>query len=158
MVPIIFMARPSKPTALKLIEGNKGKRATSAHEIDPAFLNDLSAPAWLPDSAKKVWDEIAPELRKNRVLTVMDVQALEQGCVAIANYREITGKIAGKYTTADGKSLNQLMIAQSMMFKQAQSVMQQFGMTPVARSKVLVDPQGDLFEKDKKPAGAAYLT
>ena len=152
------MARPSKPTKLKVIEGNKGKRATNANEIDPAFLNDLTAPDWLPADAKLVWDEIAPQLRKNRVLTIMDVHALEQGCVAIAAYREATSQMNGEFTVNNGKSLNQLMIAQSMAFKQAQAVMQQFGMTPVARSKVMVDPQGDLFGNDKKTAGQSYLT
>jgi P27 family predicted phage terminase small subunit len=152
------MARPSKPTQLKVIEGNKGKRANNTNEIQPAFLNDLAAPDWLPANAKLVWDELAPELRKNRVLTVMDVHALEQGCVAIANWREITLELNGDYTVNSGKSLNQLMIAQSMMFKQAQSVMQQFGMTPVARSKVMIDPQGDLFDGNKKTKGQSYLT
>jgi len=48
------------------------------------------------------------------------------------------------------------MVAQSMAFKQANSIMQQFGMTPVARTRVVVNSKGDLFGKEK--TGTDYLS
>lgn len=149
------MARTAKPTHLKLLEGNKGKRALNALEPDPAYLNDLAAPDWLPETAKAVWNEIAPNLRKEHLLTILDVPALETGCVAIANYRKLTQDIGENFIS--GNSISQKLIAQSMYFKQAMGIFQQFGMSPAARTRLAIQPQGDLFAT-KETGAAAYLS
>lgn len=149
--------RPPKPTALKVIEGNRGKRATNKQEPDPTYLSDLSAPAWLPHAAKEVWNEVAPSLAAAKLLTEVDVHALAQGCVAIAQYR-FSVKRAGedlvkaKHEVDDdgkvfsvGEHINPWMLVQSMTFKQAMAVFQQFGMSPAARTRIAINPQGDLF-------------
>lgn len=160
------MGRAAKPTALKVIEGNPGKRKLGdTYEPDPAFLNDLSAPAWLPEYVKKVWNEVAPKLRACRTLTELDVPALEAGCVAIANYRDITLKLGDNYTSKSSKggtNINQLMIAQSMAFKQMNLLFAQFGMTPSARTKISLPLQPGLFDgKDEsngqQEKGAQYF-
>lgn len=154
------MARPTKPTHLKLVEGNKGKRALNNHEPDPAYLNDLTAPTWLPDHVQAVWNEIAPKLRAAKVLTELDIPALEAGCVAISNYRRLTIEIDDKFTVYNskgGESLSQKLIAQSMYFKQAMTVFQQFGMSPAARTRIAIQPQGDLFGNEKPDPAKAYF-
>lgn len=153
------MARQPKPTHLKLVEGNKGKRALNALEPDPDYLNDLRAPHYLPPQAVEVWNDLAPKLRKAKLLTVLDVEAVCQLCVAIAQYRRATQELDFdfiNYGQKGGQSLNQMMVAQSMAFKQANAIMQQFGMTPAARSRVIVNSQGDLFGNEK--TGTDYLT
>ena len=180
------MSRPRKPTELKLLEGNKGKRAQNSQEPQPDFLNDLEPPAWLPDDAKAIWRELAFRLRATKVLTILDVPALEKMCVAIATWRRATlaahgvelidkadekeakrepekaaraiGFTAEQKSAADpekgqaeasakraGGALNPWLIVQSMAFKQATALMREFGMTPAARSRVMVDPQLGLF-------------
>ena len=154
------MARPPKPTHLKLVEGNKGKRALNHQEPDPAYLNDLTAPSWLPDHAKPVWDEIAPRLRSAKVLTELDIPALEAGCIAIANYRKLTIEIGDNFmhrTKLGGESVSQKLIAQSMYFKQAMTIFQQFGMSPAARTRIAIQPQGDLFGNDNQDPAKAYF-
>jgi len=152
------MARLPKPTHLKLVEGNKGKRAVNNLEPDPDYLNDLRAPEYLPQPAIAVWNDLAPKLRKAKLLTVLDVDAVSQLCVAIAQYRYATQELNFDFINygQKGQSLNQLMVAQSMAFKQANAIMQQFGMTPAARSRVVVNSQGDLFGNEK--TGTDYLT
>ena len=152
------MARLPKPTHLKLVEGNKGKRAVNNFEPDPDYLNDLRAPGHLPKFAIPVWDDLAPKLRKAKLLTVLDVDAVTQLCIAIAQYRHATDELNLDFINygQKGQSLNQLMVAQSMAFKQANAIMQQFGMTPAARSRVVVNSQGDLFGNEK--TGTDYLT
>lgn len=151
------MANPRKPTNLKLIEGNKGKRALNRSEPDPEYLNDLTAPAWLPADAAKVWDEIVPHLRAARVLTKVDVPAVEKMCVAIAKYRLATLKL-GDDLVIEGKNaayVNQWMVAQSMAFKQFVAISQNFGMTPAARTRIAIQPQEDLFSVK---SGADYFS
>ena len=156
--PQSIMARLPKPSHLKLVEGNKGKRGANNLEPDPDYLNDLRAPDFLPEQAKEVWDDLAPKLRKAKLLTVLDVEATCQLCVAIAQYRRATQELNFDFINygQKGQSLNQLMVAQSMAFKQANAIMQQFGMTPAARSRVVVNSQGDLFGSEK--TGTNYLT
>lgn len=156
--------RPPKPTALKLVQGNPGKRAISKAEPDPEYLNDLTAPAWLPESAADVWNEVVPHLRKANLLTHLDVPMLEQGCVAIAQFRKaaLTAEselVKSKQVETEGggvatvgEHINPWLIVQSMSFKQAMAVFQQFGMSPAARTRVAVNPQGDLFGQGDKAA------
>lgn len=145
------MARPSKPTHLKLLEGNKGKRAINKNEPDPEYLNDLTPPEWLPDDAAQVWNEIVPHLRAARVLTKIDVPILCKGCVAFAKYRLATRMLGDDLVinTEKATALNQWMVAQSMAFKQAMAVFQQFGMSPAARTRIAINPQDDLFSGEK---------
>lgn len=55
-------------------------------------------------------------------------------------------------------TLNQWMVAQSMAFKQAMAVFQQFGMSPAARTRIAVQPQGDLFAGNGKEAASTYFS
>lgn len=163
------MANPPKPTALKLIEGNKGKRSLNKHEPDPEYLSDLTAPGYLSVPASAVWDEIVPHLRQAKLLTKVDVPMLAMGCNAIAQYRAAAHRAGeelirsktiegedGK-TVETGEHVNPWLIVQSMSFKQAMAVFQQFGMSPAARTRVAVNPQGDLFGNNGK-TGSHYFT
>jgi P27 family predicted phage terminase small subunit len=163
------MARPTKPTALKLVAGNPGKRALNKQEPDPTYLCDLTPPAWLAPDAAQVWNEMAPLAAKAKLLTEVDVQAFAMGCVAIAQYRlatRRTGEDAVKrklavddkgntFTDGEGQPvyagehINPWALVQSMTFKQAMLVFDKFGMTPQARTRIALQPQGDLFGSEK---------
>jgi P27 family predicted phage terminase small subunit len=164
------MGRPRLPTADKIARGNPGKRAIDRQEPDPEYLDDLTPPAWMPAAAKAIWIELAPKLRKAKVLTVIDVPALEKLCVTHARWRAAVqdlerigvmverapkdGGDTGKQGESKEKSqagtgkqvvINQLVFAESMFFKQTLAVEREFGMTPAARTRVHVDPQLTLF-------------
>jgi P27 family predicted phage terminase small subunit len=165
--------RPAKPSALKLVEGNRGKRAGNHHEPDPDYVEDLTPPEWLAPDVAEVWGQLAPQLRRARLLTTVDLHALEMGCVAIAMYRRATAEAArssfviasakegqgAEYDEQDapaspaGGSINPWLIVQSMAFKQAATILREFGATPAARSRVAINPQGSLFTD---PAAAYF--
>ena len=153
--------RPAKPSALKAIEGNRGKRSGNANEPEPDLLNDLEPPAHLPEASAAVWRELAFMLRKLQVLTVADRVAFEMLCDAVADYRAARAERRGRFITTSPKSgadmLDQYLVAQGMAGKRAEGLMAKFGMDPVSRSRVMVDPQGDLFGNAAadKPSGAA---
>lgn len=142
--------RTPKPTALKLVEGNRGKRGANTKEPEPLLLNDLEPPAHLPESIATVWRELAPKLRRAQVLTELDTPLLEMTCAAIANYRLTLqktegGKVLTRNEETGSVSLSPWAMMQSMSFKQAMAALQQWGATPAARSRVMIDPQQDLF-------------
>lgn len=53
--------RKPKPTAIKVLEGNPGKRELNEYEPKPA-KKAPRCPSWLEDEAKKEWKRTAKQL------------------------------------------------------------------------------------------------
>lgn len=161
--------RTPKPTNLKLVQGNPGKRAINKNEPDPDLLNDLSPPSWLPAHARAVWLELAPKLRAARVLTVIDIEAFAMGCVSIADFRIASQKAGADLIKARlvenqegdvveaGEQINPWKLVASMSLKQCHKIFEQFGMTPAARTRIAVQLQGDLFGNEPKDPAKKYF-
>lgn len=81
------MPRRLKPTALKLVDGNPGKRPINGEEPKPTQVS-TRAPNGLPPLARKKWHELAEELGRLGMLTVLDKPALELACLCWATARE----------------------------------------------------------------------
>ena len=73
--------RKPKPTALKVLEGNPGKRPLNDHEPIPP-KGELKCPSWLLPEAKKEWKRLASSLEAMGVLTMADLTAFAGYCQA----------------------------------------------------------------------------
>lgn len=135
------MAKPgrkAKPTALKLIDGNPGKRAPNKHEPAPQKVYDPPAPQGFDAIQTAKWDELASKLAKIRVLTELDLDALEIYCREWVNLHEAITDVAtrGKLLQMPSggvmwnPSWTQLKHSQA----QCRSLMAEFGMTPSSRT------------------------
>ena len=71
--------RKPKPTALKLLEGNPGKRPINEHEPVPP-KGTVKCPTWLEPEAKKEWKRLAPSLEAMGVLTQADLTSMQSFC------------------------------------------------------------------------------
>lgn len=144
------MARPTKPTALKLVTGNPGKRALPKHE--PRFRRGVGQPPESLDSiGVQCWKRLSILLDRTGVLTEPDEFALERMCDVYADVQACKALIErdGRtytVTDADGSKLikqnpavTQLRAADTL-FK---AYLTEFGLTPSARSKVHAEPDGD---------------
>jgi P27 family predicted phage terminase small subunit len=143
---------PAKPTALKILEGNPGKRPLNKNEPKPQ-QGKYICPSWLDDEAKKEWNRIVPELKKLGLLTVVDYPALIGYCQSWARYIE-----AEKHITKVGTSFEtinsclmpvpEVAIAQKYL-KLCQSFMIQFGLTPSSRGRITLPGESidDEFER-----------
>lgn len=150
------MSRPPKPTALKLVAGTDRADRRNGNEPEPDLLQDLTPPAHLSEKSAAVWREVAPTLRKTGVLTVADKIALEMLCDSVADYRlarERRGDKLVTYSHKGSQMLDQLLVAQQACGKRAETLMAKFGMDPASRSRVMVNPQSDLF--DTNPTGTS---
>lgn len=81
------MARPRKPTALKILSGNPGKRPLPAErEVEHA---PADKPAWVAKDplASPVWDELAPGRVAIGLLSSVTAEEFGQLCVYIAEFR-----------------------------------------------------------------------
>lgn len=168
------MPGPSKkPTALRIIEGNRGKRGMNKQEPDPEYLEseELTAPADLDEAAAAIWTELAPEYQKARLIAKIDVRAFAMGCIAIANFYYATAKCselkqqiaalpadgdADKQSALNGK-IQFWSVQQSMAYKQASAFFDKFGGSPAARTRIALQPQMDLFGRGENDKETKYF-
>ena len=140
--------RRPKPTVLKLVEGNPGKRAVNKKEPKPKRVVP-SCPAHLGDQAKVAWGRLSVLLDRMGVLTEADTFALERLCDCYADIlesRELIKRDGRTYTTLDMNSntlikTNPAVAHLRAADSQFKSYLIEFGLTPAARSKIQAAPE-----------------
>lgn len=133
--------RKPKPTSLKVLEGNPGKRQLNQNEPKP----DASlprCPAWLDKEAKREWRRICPFLDQAGLLTQVDRAALAGYCQSYANWMEAEKHIAEEGSTFETPNGYQqqtpwVSIAQTNL-KNMLKFCTEFGLTPSSRSRIVV--------------------
>jgi len=139
------MARPRKPTLLKILEGNRGKRPLDL-DAEPQPAKGIPAtPKQLSPWAKKLWADVTEELDRLGLLTCVDGTSLEaavrgadQGRWADVQVQRIKKLIAKG--EAEQKDYYQLSILNSVSKKgwqQWKTFATEFGLSgPGSRSKI----------------------
>ncbi len=84
--------RKPKPTALRLVTGNPGKRPLNLREPKPAH-SVPTCPAHLNPSAKAEWKRIAQEIHALRIISQLDRAALAAYCQAYGRWVEAERKL-----------------------------------------------------------------
>lgn len=138
--------RKPKPTAVKQLEGNPGKRQLNANEPKPA-ARAPSCPKWLDDDAKKEWRRLAKQMEQLGILTEVDMAAFAGYCQAYARWKaaeEFISKHGAIVKTPSGywQQVPQVAIAQQYL-KQMSKFCEQFGLTPASRSRIVTDNGSD---------------
>jgi len=134
--------RCSKPTALKILQGNPGKRPLPKNEPQP----DVGSicPEWVSEHAMKNWDLISKNLELCGILTVIDSNALALYCDALGRfiyYSEEIEKTGEVIETATGNfTINPYVKLRDIAFEQIRRLSTEFGMTPASRTRVKVAP------------------
>lgn len=148
VVPIAQRGRKPKPTAIKVLEGNPGKRPLNKAEPKPKSKAP-KCPGWLEAEAKKEWRRMAKQLEQLGLLTEVDRVAFAGYCQAYARWKEAEEFISQHGTivkTPSGywQQVPQVSIA-STYLKIMGKFCEQFGLTPSARSR-LITGQSDAEE------------
>lgn len=133
-----------KPTKLKLLTGNPGKRPLNAFE-PISKMSVGSPPAHLSDDAVNEWLRVCEELEATGIVTGLDSAALGAYCQAYGRWAQAERALAKMANSADGliiKTVSGNMI-QNPMVGIANKAMAdmvryaaEFGMTPSARTRV----------------------
>ncbi len=139
--------RKPKPTALKLLQGNPGKRPLNTSEPKPP-VGEVVKPATLSPAASLVWDEMAPNCLAMGTLTVVDVQSFESMCELQATMRQTSRAKSGKslFTLeADSDDSSRLEIVIDAIVKTERETAAalrpyyaMFGLDPASRSRLHV--------------------
>lgn len=134
--------RKSKPTAVKVLEGNPGKRQLNELEPKPE-KKAPKCPVWLDKEAKKEWRRISKQLEELGILTEVDMAAFAGYCEAYSRWKEAEEFISKHGTivkTPSGywQQVPQVSIAQTYL-KIMIKFCEQFGLTPSSRSRIVAD-------------------
>ncbi len=134
--------RKPKPTALKLLEGDRGKGRRPLNEKEPIPpKTELRCPTWLLPEAKKEWKRLSSALEAMGVLTMVDLSSFAGYCQAYARWKEAEEFITQHgsiFKTPSGyvQQVPQVSIAQQNL-KIMQSFCTEFGLTPASRSRII---------------------
>lgn len=153
--------RKPKPTVLKVLEGNPGKRPLNLNEPKPN-KKAPRLPSWLEPEAKKEWRRMTKVLEQIGVLTEVDATAFAGYCQAYARWKEaeeFLSKHGTIFKTPSGyiQQVPQVSIAQTYL-KIMKDFCSEFGLTPSARSRINIgnnnvesdDPMEKLLNKKFK--------
>ena len=137
--------RKPTPTAIKMLEGNPGKRPLNTKEPKPA-KKAPSCPKWLEPEAKKEWRRLAKQMEQIGILTEVDMAAFAGYCQAYARWKEAEEFITQHgsiFRTPSGyvQQVPQVSIAQQNL-KIMQSFCSDFGLTPATRARIIAGGGG----------------
>jgi P27 family predicted phage terminase small subunit len=136
--------RRPKPTALKLIDGNPGRRPLNLHEPKPDRAIP-TCPAHLMPTARAEWKRLAHELDRLGILSNLDRAALAAYCQAYGRWVEAERKLKETPTllrTPSGyvQPSPYLAIANRQM-ELMHRFMAELGLSPASRSRVVAVPR-----------------
>lgn len=133
--------RPPKPSRMRHLEGNRGKRPI------PNGIGSHGSPLMpqhLDDEQRGIWRQIEAGMPPG-LLTLADSQAIERMCVAWARFRECQRKIA-QLTLFSRGSTGQLAMSpivriQNLAAREMHLAGEALGLSPVARARISA-PEG----------------
>ena len=138
--------RRPKPTQLKVVQGNPGRRPLNEDEPTPERVAPM-CPDHVSEKAREVWDDLAAVLLNMGVLTEADAYAFERlaECYAeVVDCRESIeehGRTYATRTQSGGVMVRPrpevAMLADAD--RRFRAYLVEFGLTPAARSKVKAD-------------------
>ena len=158
--------RRPKPSRIKALTGNPGKRPLNTCEPSPDVVIP-ECPPELGDVARREWDRLAGELVTLRLITNLDRAALAAYCGAYALWAEATQaiqKFGTMIKSPSGYPVQSPYVA--VANRQAEIMMRiagEFGFTPASRSRIstpsntqpslfdIVDDEADAHEPSGNP-------
>lgn len=125
--------RKPKPTQLKLLHGTFRPDRANPNEPRPEIAPP-PVPAWLTGEARRLWEEIVPELVALGILSRIDGPSLACYCSAVADLAR-----ARRVIQLHGKGqdvLQKWLAIQATAMRQVREFASEFGLTPSARTRV----------------------
>lgn len=135
--------RKPKPTALKVLEGNPGKRKLNPSEPKPKVVVP-TCPGHVRGVAKREWTRVTRELKALGLVSQIDRAALAAYCIAYGRWveaeRQVRTEGAIVLTDKGNPIQNPALAIANKAMDQMRKLIVEFGMTPSSRSRVAVTP------------------
>ena len=136
-----------KPTRLKILTGNPGKRPMNTNE--PRSKGGLpTPPRHLSASVRKVWKRLREQIKGSGIATSLDTVAFEMLCKSYADYLDACEKVSqfGAVWIDKGEAkipkfaYSPYWAVMNREWKKVQTMLVEFGLTPSSRSRVQASP------------------
>lgn len=129
---------PPTPLRLRLLRGNPGKRPLRPEPEPSRPAQCPDRPAFVTGYAADEWDRVAPELHRLGLLTVLDIAVLTVYCATYARWRTAEESLARMAQSDGDMCAGARSLARIARHAAADMVRYagEFGMTPVARSRL----------------------
>ena len=143
------MAGPKpKPTALKLLEGNRGHQKLNRYEPQPRPISPDKPDFFGDTRASDHWDRLLPVLEGMGVLTEADADVLKLLCLELSvvdrcseGLRDVSALV---YETSNkSEAPRGLLKLRRDSAKAAESLMARLGLSPADRTKIEVKKADD---------------
>ncbi len=143
--------RPPKPTELKLLTGNPGKRPLPENEPKPKpITGSVAPPVFLNEHASEMWKRLFPILKNINLLTEADLESFTMLCQSYGIWVDCEVKLndirTAEYTNKGGNE-NEIEHPLSKVgqkaFTQYKSLCTEFGLTPASRSRIQITGADD---------------
>lgn len=132
--------RLPKPTAIKKLTGNPGKRKMSAREPLPERDFAAEPPKWLDQAAREEWQRVVPELQRLGLLTMLDASALAIYCDAFSTFVRASKALNEHGLVFATKTKYLAPLPYVAIKNQAALIIrqycQEFGLTPSSRTRL----------------------
>lgn len=135
--------RKNKPTALKLISNNPGNRPLPVNEPKPSRAFSPRAPRGFSAAERAKWHDTCKRLSAMRVLTIVDLDALE---IYVRNWvamQEALADLAARGKVLRSPSGSVMWNPSWTQYKHSErvcrSLQAEFGMTPSSRTSVVAN-------------------
>ncbi len=132
-----------KPTALKRLEGNPGKRALNT--IEPHFTAKAPpCPRHLSNEARREWRRVTKELLDKNLLQVVDRAALAAYCQSWAHWVQAEEEMAKpdfsmmEVTDKGYQYVSPWLNVANQALKQMKAFLTEFGLTPASRTRIQI--------------------
>lgn len=132
--------RPPKPTHLRVIEGNPGKRALPVEKKPPP--SRPRCPDWLTKEAKAEWGRVVPVLDTLGVLSIVDRSSLAAYCESVSTFKAATEKVKAGILVKGQKGeavKNPALQVQRDAAKNIAAFSAMFGLSPADRVRLVGD-------------------
>jgi P27 family predicted phage terminase small subunit len=138
--------RRPKPTHLRLLHGNPGKRPINVNEPKPATEMPV-VPEYLSEVANAEWTRMSELLLRLGLLTTLDWTALAAYCTVYARWVEAEAAVKKTGVVVKAPSgypmISPYYTVANQCLNQMRMFMIEFGLTPASRSRISVNVHED---------------
>ena len=146
-----------KPTRLKLLAGNPGRRPLNEREPQPPLPPTLpKPPKHLSREGRAEWLRVGGMLLRTRVLTEADLTALSAYATVYGRWMQAELEIKRKGILVPAGKGSEIRVQNPMLpvankaFQQMSQLLGEFGLTPSSRTRIISSPASEDYEEQRK--------
>ena len=150
--------RKPAPAVVKEAKGNPGRRPVGSDPVDTSQTGGVAPPVWLKGEGLKVWNRLAPNVARLKLLTPVDAESFARYCRNLSRWlkmQDVLDKEGETYESESAhgklKRAHPAFLIGDRLARLLESQEAVFGLNPAERQRIFAarsmtpDPAGDLF-------------